>query len=730
MTMITKKHLKRLSLSLLLIFLVGCGIWTNFTTYFNLYFNATQLYEEAQLEIEKLNKDPFLLNEPEATGGLKETLTNLQEKASRILQHESESAYFEDALFLSGYAFYYSGNYLKANRKFQELASQNDEDYNLKSRLWIAKCELQVRNFDDGVRILENVKDSALVKEDEDILEETYRVLIAYHIDRQEYSRAIDEGYKLIEVSDNDELRAQVAYKIGMLQLEQGNEEEAAKAFESVLDYSPNFEIEFQSKFELAKLKKDLGKIAESREMFEDLYNEGKYSEFWGDVYYQLGLIEYESENYDKAFSIFQDVDELYSNSLGAVQSKLMLGELMRTVYADYDSAKTYYDAVKSNNKDPEIKELANVYSQSINSYLNYKNDIKQTKRQITYLEEPTEFLRDSVAFQKYLATVKEDENQQQQNNFRNPRQKTNPNLPEPQDTTETSDSTETSKQDSLFANIDMNLDFDEDYVVTEKPVYPKVGVDSLESRIAKDYFELGNLFFTDLNRPDSAYHYYDLLLETYPSTKYKPRVLFALGAYYESFDDTIKSDSLYSIVYNDYKTYAIANEAAQKLGKPPLITEADPAKAEYLVAEKQIENSNFNEAISTLKEITNQYSESIYVPKSLYTIGWIYENKINNPDSAYNYYSRIMDSYRNSEYANAVRRKVSLYQTELEKLQEEKEKETESGTTESTEISDSLSTEQQQLSVSDSVNVESQKSLADSLSTPAEKDTTQPRRR
>lgn len=658
-----------------LFFFTACGIWTDFTTYFNLYFNSTQLQEEALLEIEKLNTDPFELSEPEATGNLKTILTDLQTKTSKILQHSSESSYFDDALYLSGFAFYYSGSYLKASRKFQELASLQEEDYRLLSRLWIGKCELQMRNFETGIQIINSVRDSALVYEDEEILEETYRVKIAYHIDRQNFDQAIEEGYNLIEVSDNDELRAKAAYKIGMLHLDAGNEEEAAQAFESVLDFSPGFEIEFQSKFELAKLKKELGDVEESREMFEDLYNEGKYSEFWGDVYFQIGLMEYESENYEKAFDIFEDVNELYSSSLGAIQSKLMLGEIMRTVYADYDSAKTYYDQVKSNNQDSEIKELAEVYSRSIDTYVNLKTNISQTNRQIVYLDDYEQFLRDSVAYENYLATLSEEDQLQTEQQNADP---TAPINEEPADTTIQSDTTQATPSDSLFAATpaqDLNIDFDENYIVTEKPIYPTVGIDSLENRLVKNYFDLGNLFFTDLNRVDSAYYYYDFLINEFPETQNRPRILFTIGTYWETQGDTVKSDSLYSIIYEDFKTHPLANEAAQKLGKPPLVTESDPAKDEFLIAEDEMEDSNFVNAISTLKDIPQKYPQSIYVPKSIYTIGWLYENKINQPDSAVSYYSRLLDDYSNSEYASAVRAKVNTFQTEMEKIIKEEEK-------------------------------------------------------
>lgn len=685
-------------------------MWTNFTTYFNLYFNTNKLYEEIQEEISDLKTEAFRLQEPDVGQNIKTKLNSLQEKSSKILQYNAESSYFDDALFMSGYAFYYSGDYVKAKRKFTELASLGGEDYDLKSKLWLGKSELQLRNFDLGISIIEEVRDSAVAREDEDILKDAYEVIISYNIDREQFPAAITEAKNLIEISGDDELNALAAYQIGLLYLQSGNEEEAAKAFESVLEYSPNFETEFNSRFELAKLYKSLGNIEESREMLNTLYNEGKYSPFWGDVYYQLGLIEYEAENYEKAFSIFNDVNKLYPGSEGALESQLMLGEIMRNVYADYDSAKTYYDFVKNSNAPAEIKEKAELYSQSITNYIALKEDIKKSDRQITYILKPQEFVRDSLAYERYLAKTR-DKNaadtgaQTSGTQTQTNGQTTTTDLTQtaPSDTSAVSDTTQNqTSADSLFAQTTTEYFLDDDYLLEVKPEFPKVGIDSLEAKIANDYFALGNLFFTDLIRPDSVYYYYNLLLNEYPDTKEKPRVLYALGTYYDTKGEIEKRDSLFNIIYNEYKTHPIASEAAKELGKPPLIRESDPAEAEFLSAESQIDQAQYDSAYVLLKNIVSNYPESIYKPKSLYTIGWLYENVTDKPDSAAKYYSKIMDEYKNSEYALAVRAKVSNYQSELEKIENEKKAVEEAEQAETTEED---TNENQQLEIEQQVN-------------------------
>ena len=661
-----------------LFFMTGCGAWRNFTAYFNLYFNTTQAYDAALADIEELRENIFELKEPRVTKDIDKNLDKVVEKGSKILQYESESSYVDDALFMTGVAFYYKGQYAKAIRKFQELAAQNAEDYQYKNKLWMAKGYLQLREFEKGSSMLEELKNEAIAAEKDDILKETYRTLVAYHINRDNIAAAINEASEMLNAIDDDELKAQIAYQVGMLYLNEEQTEESITAFESVLDYSPDFETEFKSKFEIAKLKKEVGEREESYKMLQELYNEGKYKEYWGDVYFEMGLMQFEDGNSEKAFEMFSEVDSVYTGTEGAGRSQLMLGEILKNEYADYDSALLYYDKVAKSKASAEIKEEAKDYSNSIRSYSLMKKDIRTTERQIQYLEEPNIFVRDSLAYLRFLDRKRNGNDEAQipatRDNERYDPTIDNDALEEDERRADTTDAV--NKADTVAVNDTLgtslisgsfDLDDDEDYIVEERPIRPRVSLDSLRSQQQTAYFRLGNLFFVDYQRPDSAYFYYSKILESFDNVSNKPRILFALGAYYESTGEQEKADSLYNLIYTDYKTYQIANEAALKLGQPPLIIEEDPAKTLFLEAEEEIDKSNTDSAFVLLTQVEENYPESIYAPKSIYTKGWLYENVMDQPDSAISMYSKLLDNFKNSLYASNVQGKVEAYNVMLE---------------------------------------------------------------
>ncbi|MBI2417076.1 MAG: hypothetical protein HYV28_04110, partial [Ignavibacteriales bacterium] len=106
---------------------IGCSVWEDFTTYFNLYYNTVDVFEQAEQQLNEQRKDPFAKFDAPVPGSVLPLLDKVIEKCSRILQFNANSRYVDDALIMIGKAFYYQKNYLKALRKFQELIATKSE---------------------------------------------------------------------------------------------------------------------------------------------------------------------------------------------------------------------------------------------------------------------------------------------------------------------------------------------------------------------------------------------------------------------------------------------------------------------------------------------------------------------------------------------------------------------------------------------------------------------------
>jgi outer membrane protein assembly factor BamD (BamD/ComL family) len=199
-------------------------------------------------------------------------------------------------------------------------------------------------------------------------------------------------------------------------------------------------------------------------------------------------------------------------------------------------------------------------------------------------------------------------------------------------------------------------------------PRKPKIGVDSLKTILAKNQLDLGNLFLSEFDMPDSAYKYYYSNLTEYPNTIYHATSMFAMGSYYLTVDNKESADSLFSIIYNDYKNESIVNAAAAKLDKPFIDLNYDPAEVDYEMAESYLNSGDYYAAIEKFNNIPELYPTSAFAPKAIYASGWIEENKLKDYTAAAESYDTLIARYPASEYVRSVAPKVTLYKQEQRK--------------------------------------------------------------
>ncbi len=201
-------------------------------------------------------------------------------------------------------------------------------------------------------------------------------------------------------------------------------------------------------------------------------------------------------------------------------------------------------------------------------------------------------------------------------------------------------------------------------------PLKLKISVDSAKTILAKNNFELGNLFLAELDVPDSAYQLYSTILKDYPSTTYYPNTLYALGSYYLTVNNKTKADSLFRIIYDNYKDKSIVNAAANKLNLPLIDLSFDPAKDKYASAENLMLGGNYDQSVNQFFNIYKDYPKSPFAPQALYASGWILENNLSKPDSAASVYDLLVSKYPASVYVKNVNKKLVTYKQEKARIQ------------------------------------------------------------
>lgn len=701
----------------------GCGLWDNFTTYFNLYYNTTELYEKAEEQILAQKKELFSTEPPAVPGNVNSDLVKVIEKCSNILQFSAQSSYVDDALIILGKSFYYQKNYQKSQRKFEELLSTSPEsDYNLEAELWIGKCQMRLKNYSDGLSTLAEVRTKAIEEDEEKIFEETYIEEIVYRKTLEDFPGAINTANEFLSLSSNDDIKAEVWYEVGNLNSEIKEIDAAITAYQNVFDYSPGFELEVNANLKLGKALRDAGQGESALNIFEDMRSEDKYEEKYADIDLEIGKTQSALGNYPIAVDKFMEVDTSYKNTPLSGAARYELAFVYEVGLKRLDSAAVYYKKASTSTLSPEYISIAKEKDRIFTRYTSLRREINKNNKQLFYLNNPEKFIQDSIAYvEDSLAIAEEIANVKELqeiwgglDSLLNIKDTTGfyQDSLKVADSLVVRDSTGILTRDSVFARVRQPERFDSlmaaqfDSMFTNKtfdpeamrkleeqkrqnallasqltaelpdtlkfknnpPRRPSISEDSLNTLLAKDQLNLGNLFLSELNIPDSAYWYYDNSLTNFPETQYYATTLYAMGSYYLTVDEKRRADSLFNIIYDDYKNESIVNAAAIKLNKPLIDLGYDPAEDEYADAEALLISGANEEAVDALFNIYRKYPESAIAPKALYTCGWICENEIHNPERSVEFYDTLIARYPTSIYVGVIAQKITLYKQELRK--------------------------------------------------------------
>jgi TolA-binding protein len=215
-------------------------------------------------------------------------------------------------------------------------------------------------------------------------------------------------------------------------------------------------------------------------------------------------------------------------------------------------------------------------------------------------------------------------------------------------------------KKDSIRTKIG---DKDTVNVSKNKPAAPvmKLSLDSLRTLIVQTEFELGGLFHIEINLPDSAVYWYNLVVDSFPKSSFAPRAYYALSEIYRAWEDTTVVDSIYNILLTKYDTTQYAQQVRKNMGLTSGSGDLDSGAAYFQIAESLFVQTQHREALKSYQIVAEKFPLSPYAPKALYTVGWIYETIFIENDTAASIYKDLIKKYPSSIYAEDVKPKIAV---------------------------------------------------------------------
>lgn len=670
--------MKRTLLIVIAVALAGCGSslknsWTNFTAYYNTFYNAKQDFNAGLALVKKqpvqLNPETPVLAHPVPVLAGEEQFESAVDNAAQVLRRFPDSKWTDNALLLMGKSYYYLQEYFLARQKFEEIL-----DLPIKTPLkqqaviWKGRTLLGVGSFSEGAQFLQDqlADFNGQWKDDN---EAEVQILLAEHLamlaNWSEAARLLEEAVPNLE---KEPMKGRSYFLWGQMLENTGDLIKAFQVYSNVERYFLDYEYDYWAEMKQAKVSRmgDRNEVAIT--IYYNMLRDDKSFERRNEIYYQLAQTYQEQGNYRQAEDTFKYI--LANSTQGSDRQLLsntyyQLGQLYSGQYSNYNLAAAYFDSSStlSVQSSAGSGETAGRMALAYNRYIALKQDISRADSllQLGELSEPELSERLTLLRQQRREAMQESQNAVQQTrntlantgtpdevsatagpnagpsafgflNYRNKallqqgRQQFTAEwgqrplvdnwrrreaiLNENVSDTSTAFSTGESEQNGKQVTDDETLGINISDIPRTEEAKERVRNEQLNT-----IYRLGSLFFLTLNQPDSAATYYQRILSQSPPAELEAQTLYSL---HELYKVEQQPDSVEYYRNQILQSYPDTKYAAQILGQntgQPLendSTQAIRKKVQQVLTEKGREAPNYEKAEQLRKMAMNESSSPL----------------------------------------------------------------------------------------------------------------------
>ncbi len=642
-------------------FLTGCSVmqpvgdyfgrqYINTVSYFNTFYNAKKLYEEAieeTAEAEKRHQQQNRAGQVEIPQQVRQKFNDVIEKCSRLLHQYPTSRYADDAVLMIGNSYFHMRQNVQAERKYLEMLAEFPGSRNIpEAQLLLAKTQLRMNKQGDAQVALQNLVERLDSRSDRDIVARA-RIELG-EIERQagNLNDAIKEFSSAVEIARDRTIRTEARFYLANAYYDLEQYENAFDEFTEVVDDRPTGRILFESQKTRARILTINDQHDSAIDLLADLLSDLRLTDYVSRIELEAAHIYLDQGLIEKAIDQYVYVDTTYSRTVVSTEAQYSLATIYNDTFGDFKRAKDYFEAVSRATPPSDLTRSAWARNDHLTRYWNHKSEIARLDSVILAQKEQVHELEEQ------LSTV--------------------------------TDTTGIEISDTL--NVEES--FEPYGTVTPEELQNQIASDA--DKLARNYNELAGLFYIEIERPDSAAHYYSRLAYKFPESQFAPQALYALAeivrlasedGYTVSaaellIDSQIVSeepqdlrDSIYGLLIDRYPDSIFSVEAKRILGMEIPEVESDPLEEMYLRAEKAMLAENYEDALYLFEYILRDTADSKHSAQARYAIGWVYENIKYKPDSAAVYYQKLVDIHPDTQFASAVREKVNAWN---EKIAEE----------------------------------------------------------
>ena len=495
---------------------------------------------------------------------------------------------------------------------------------------------------------------------------------------QNDYQKAIEKALKVVENYPNSKYYDDAIYILGVSYYYTQQYSKAERRFREVLANYPDSKFARDANLYLAKSKLAMGVLDDAMTIFDQVFESKLSREFKAEAAMELGNYYYDEKRYDDARRYFMAVRDSLGDEITAREAQKNIADGYFELFQFQDALSAYLQLLGIEpDKDQNYHAL---YRAALCSFR-----MQRVSVGLGYLDQlaldPLYF--DSLGILK-LTMAEGYENDEE--------------LTQAEDLYEDVAATSEKKSWQATALYRLGLIYQFDYGELNKakeyfdeaagadrgsPIrsdavmrssdigklatFARNPLDSAATPEAIDeaasaQYQLAELYWSKLNRPDSAMTEMKYLVDSFATSYYAPQAMIALAQMYrDQLSDSTRADSLLKAMLKEYPHSDLVPDALEALGLKG--TAADTGYAGVYIDRGEdflLNDGNVDSAMAAYQYVVDNFPDSKYQVLSRFALIWLKENYASPGDSSVYYaYQEFADSFQGETWANIALHRI-----------------------------------------------------------------------
>ncbi len=493
---------------------------------------------------------------------------------------------------------------------------------------------------------------------------------------KSDYTKAIEKARKVVENFPNSKYYDDALFILGVSYFHTEQYSKAERRLRELLANYDDPKFTREARLYLAKTKLELNEIDNAMEIFEEIFQSDASKGFKAEAAIGLGTFQYENSNWRACRGYFMSVRDSLGSDNQKFNAQKMLADSYYEAFQFEDALGGYLQLI---GMDPDKDDYFHaMYRAAISSYRMFK-----IADGMDYLKELSEdeLYYDSIPMLKL--TIAEGYEREDDLELA---------IITYDDVAATADKKQ--HQASAYYHLALIYQYDYDQLSEAKEYYDKASranrggeegrdaikrssaigkIEKYETKFERDstttqkdiddaaytQYQLSELYWFDLNKPDTAILEMQYLIDSFSTSYDAPRAMVAISQMYrDHLKDNSTADSILRLSLQLYPTSDYASEALELLGL--LGTAADTGYAAVYLEQAErwlVDSLNYDSAIYYYQYVADNFPDSKFFLQAQFNVIWVTENHRHPGDSSvYFAYQEFADSFPGTPFALLAR--------------------------------------------------------------------------